>query len=640
MPAENIPLIFTAEITELRKKLETLPGMTKKEARAMASELTRAMKGAARDLEKGGLRDVVDNIGDDASKLAQGFGVLSSSAGGLATTVADVADGLVGILSVGGAAGAALAGIAVAGGSVVLVGGAVAGVVSGLVELVDYADQAAASVQQLGRGAGIELVSPATVATVERAADSMDALGVVVDAVAIEVAGQFAPGVENASTLLIAMGLAVRDVVAGGTELLDASLLIGQTLLDTWLAPIDLVVQGLGAMASGVATLAEVAGADDLAAGLRDGADAMLSFDAGGMVIDAASGALEDLRSSVAGYLPEAEALIGAQTRINNGFATGAAMAKSYADSLRAIDEAVAAARDAESALAALQGMERAELASTADAIGLVMLAREDALAGALATYQAGVQAAAGNDAQLLALQQQYEDTRQLIVANSEAEILSVRSAAAQAEVDQKAAQIEAFRAQAIASANSWMDALIDLSGEAAETIGRSNAAAGKKMWRFSQVAAIGQVAFNTAIAVMKAYAELGPVAGTGAALLLGAVGAAQALSIANQSPPSFATGGVFALSGGTTGGVDHQAVSLSPREAAGGVLTPRGVDAAGGARGVGRLNRGEPAQPGVVMNVLGGRLDDRVTRHQLVGPGALSGALDGQRGVKRRHRG
>lgn len=636
--AENIPLIFTAEITELRKKLESVKGMTKKEARAATAELTKAFKSAAKDIEKGGLKKVVDGIGDDASKLAQGFGVISGSAQGLATTVADLADGLTGVLSVGGPAGAALVGIGVAGAGVAVVGAAVVGVVEGLVQLTNYADDAAAGVRRLGASAGVELVDPAAFAAVERAADAMDALGVAADAVIIQFASQFAPTVEDTSVLLLATVLAVGDLVDGSTVLIDTSVQVGAALIDNWFQPVELIVNAIGGLVKTAAGLADVVGADELAAGLNAGADAMMNFDVGTMLVDGAGMAVGGLRDAVSSYLPEAQALIDAQTRINNGMKQSIDMAKGYADSLRGMAEDSAAARDAEGALAALVGMERAELEKNETAIGRVEIARADALAAALGTYQAGVAAAAGNDQQMLALQEQFEITKQAIVTQSEGEILSIRSAAAQAELDRKAGELEAFRANAIAKADSWMGGVADLSAAMADTIGASNAAAGEKMWKFSQLAAVGQVAFQTGIAIMKAYADLGPIAGSAAAAGLAVVGLTQALAIKNQDPPSFATGGVF--SGGTTGGMDHQVFSMSPREAATGVLTPRGVDALGGPRGVGAANRGQGGGPTVVMNALGGRLEDRVTRHRITGPGSLSRAFDELAGSKGRHRG
>lgn len=48
----------------------------------------------------------------------------------------------------------------------------------------------------------------------------------------------------------------------------------------------------------------------------------------------------------------------------------------------------------------------------------------------------------------------------------------------------------------------------------------------------------------NTALAVMRAYSDAGPLAGTALAAIVGAIGAAQLGIVAAQQPPSYAKGG------------------------------------------------------------------------------------------------
>lgn len=83
-----------------------------------------------------------------------------------------------------------------------------------------------------------------------------------------------------------------------------------------------------------------------------------------------------------------------------------------------------------------------------------------------------------------------------------------------------------------------------------------------------NQAIAIADATIATALAIMQAYAQLGPVAGSAAAILIGALGATQVALIANQKP-SFAAGGFFDDMP-TTGGN----ATLHPDEA---VLNKRG---------------------------------------------------------------
>jgi len=77
------------------------------------------------------------------------------------------------------------------------------------------------------------------------------------------------------------------------------------------------------------------------------------------------------------------------------------------------------------------------------------------------------------------------------------------------------------------------------LSATLAEQIAEDNSKAAMALFRTSQAAGLADVAINTAIAITKALAQLGPIAGPVAAIGIGTLGAAQAASIAAQSPPA-----------------------------------------------------------------------------------------------------
>lgn len=73
------------------------------------------------------------------------------------------------------------------------------------------------------------------------------------------------------------------------------------------------------------------------------------------------------------------------------------------------------------------------------------------------------------------------------------------------------------------------------------------------KLFALRKAANVAQIAMDTASAIVRAYKELGPVAGTVAAAILGALGATQAGVVLSEPPPpkpAFALGGEFITNG------------------------------------------------------------------------------------------
>ncbi len=83
------------------------------------------------------------------------------------------------------------------------------------------------------------------------------------------------------------------------------------------------------------------------------------------------------------------------------------------------------------------------------------------------------------------------------------------------------------------------LNAVGSLSSTLSSQLAEDNQKAAKAMHRTSQAAGLANVAINTSVAIMKALAELGPIAGPVAATGIGLTGAAQAAAIAAQPPPS-----------------------------------------------------------------------------------------------------
>ena len=66
-----------------------------------------------------------------------------------------------------------------------------------------------------------------------------------------------------------------------------------------------------------------------------------------------------------------------------------------------------------------------------------------------------------------------------------------------------------------------------------------------RRLHRLQQFAGIGEVAINSAVAVMKAYAQFGPIGGALASIPMAALAGVQTAAILSQPPPKFHTGGM-----------------------------------------------------------------------------------------------
>ena len=96
--------------------------------------------------------------------------------------------------------------------------------------------------------------------------------------------------------------------------------------------------------------------------------------------------------------------------------------------------------------------------------------------------------------------------------------------------------------------------------GEAANSLNDALGNQSIELFRIGQAASIAQVFFNTSIAIMKALAEMGPVAGPIEAAIIGIMGAAQVAKIVSQKPPEKPKEKFTAERGGIAYGPDHAA--------------------------------------------------------------------------------
>ena len=127
------------------------------------------------------------------------------------------------------------------------------------------------------------------------------------------------------------------------------------------------------------------------------------------------------------------------------------------------------------------------------------------------------------------------------------------------------------------------------------ENTGNLTAKSAKRLFRLQQAAGVSEIAINTAAAIMKALAVLGPVAGGIASGAIAALGATQVAAVMSESPPSFDMGGMV---GGRSGPDVVQGQLLSGEA----VLDRATVRKVGGEEGVRRIQREGAPDSGVIV--------------------------------------
>ncbi len=187
------------------------------------------------------------------------------------------------------------------------------------------------------------------------------------------------------------------------------------------------------------------------------------------------------------------------------------------------------------------QATQMENLEKTVEAIELKIAAEQRA------TIATNAQAEADKRAEQAATQRaasvaSYMDTlsEQSATINSE---VSAGIDEAVANMEQAIAEIESAIVrdqQAIgAGITDSLSAVSSLSSTLSDQMVDDNKKAAKRLHRTSQAAGLANVAISTSVAIMKALAELGPIAGAVASVGIGLTGAAQAAAIAAQPPPS-----------------------------------------------------------------------------------------------------
>ena len=142
------------------------------------------------------------------------------------------------------------------------------------------------------------------------------------------------------------------------------------------------------------------------------------------------------------------------------------------------------------------------------------------------------------------------------------------------------------------------------------------------KAFRQQQALQVSQAIMATATAVIRSWAELGPIAGPIFGTAAAALGAAQVATIRAQEPPT------VAHLGGLIGNSDETMVKARTGE---GVLTAQGVQAIGGAQGLANANAGTGSGGGqiVVQQVYRHKVLDTVIQDSINKGGPITTAIN-----------
>ena len=173
-------------------------------------------------------------------------------------------------------------------------------------------------------------------------------------------------------------------------------------------------------------------------------------------------------------------------------------------------------------------------------------------------------------------------------------QILHERDLARAKELADHDAALQRSRMMSAQALATFTGGISDLMMQRADANAEHDRRLAHKQFKLGKATAIAQATINGALAVTRAFAELGPIAGALAAGGIMAATAAQIGVIASQKP-AFDRGGM--IQGGRM--ADQVPINALPGEA---VLSRGAVRAVGGQAGVDRLNRGESGAPQVVV--------------------------------------
>lgn len=563
---------FVGQITDLQKKLASIPGYTDKMAAQAATKMAMRFSSGQEKVAKAA-KSTAEDVGKTTAASIKTVGdalkIVSPQAGALAERLSGGARGWG---AMGGAAG-------LAAGAVLAASVALGAAVVGAVKLTQAADEAATRLQKLEEISGIEIISDDQVEKVHSAKAALDAVSSVGDVLKVQFASTLAPTIERVTVDMVAMGLALADSMNTGQDAVKGlAIWMGDKLVKAILMPATY----MSWMAKLAARVADAMGKTGIAGALTKATDAYddwtrsISANAVGFY------ASEITKAEIANtdYIARARELVGAQRELNESQRQGGKAAGEHAQALKVDLSVIEALRQAEADVATIRTRANEDLLTELDRI---LIARDEELARLTALAAQGVEAT------------EVEQARADVVSRSERDLAQLRQQLAadyekQREVEHQAelARVQAQAQAAITAANTFFWGVTDMARMAAEEQAEGNATAAARWFSWYQAASIAQVLVNQALAISKAFADLGPIAGALATVGLVGTMIAQVAAIKNQELPSYHSGG--RIGERTVQALDDEHI-----------VSRRGVRTAGGHDALDMLDRGQSPWPSTV---------------------------------------
>ena len=302
-----------ADDTQFQSAMSALKGSVEKSS----ADIVRAIEGMSKKSTKAvdGLSEAEKKAAAQAKEAAKGFEDLGDAAGlpvdkvkklseGMKAALSSMSSAQLGLVAFGGAAVAAAAAATIAVGATVAF-------VDGVVNLTQSAAKALPNLDALGKAMGKKLISDEDAERIKYANAAIDAVGSSASLAGAALASKLAPAVQDVSTYIVAVNLALADFINANGQIIDVLVQVGLAIADNLMAPIKGFILVLGGMLSKAADLAETLDSD-LADSLRNVGNELLLFGATDITDN-----IDSMTMALGEYIPQAEKMITAQKKVN-----------------------------------------------------------------------------------------------------------------------------------------------------------------------------------------------------------------------------------------------------------------------------------------------------------------------------------
>ena len=615
--ADTATLTLRADISELQRKLRSIPDEAGGSAKQMAVTLEREFKRATAAAEAAARASAAAHTRASSQAAAA---AKASSAASIQATEAAAKQQREGLKGLGELVGLPMDRIEKLGQAVGLVSGPLAAMAGGAAAAAAAVGLAAAATVSLVRSA-IDLereigplreqgllppLPPGYAEQLEEADNAMRGATTAAQALVVQVGGALAPAVEWAA---VAAGEMVNSVMDSGDTLRGFGQIIKsgvivwlQTLADWALRIPALYANMAGIVGDALSSI----GFGDIGSKLSKVSDDFLDFknSIGSSLVN---GAIDDWNTGVLLMGRTADVTGGSIKKLGEAQRS---LGDKTSGTSKASKEAAQASKDAERAARDLAKAyeDVAEVvagvveANATDERKLEIAAAErikvlTEIADKYADQPDLVKRAA--DAEFAVREQLRADVAELRTAEAEEfekakQTLHERDLARAKELADQESRLQAQRMANVQALSTFSSGVSNLLAQRSEANAKRDRELAVRQFKASKAAAIAEATINGAVAITRALASLGPVAGALATAGISASTAAQIGVIASQKP-AFDRGGM--IQGGRM--ADQVPINALPGEA---VLSRGAVRAVGGQAGVDRLNRGESGAPQVVL--------------------------------------